>query len=110
MHWICGRTDSKFKLYFWILTVFTCNIACYQFCTVQLSLSLSASYGSIYHDPASQDDLSPYPAQFCFKIVLKYDILQVKYCFVLSRSYMVLTMVYSTQNDWVFGLCPSSGF
>jgi hypothetical protein len=28
----------------------------------------------------------------------------------LSRSYMVLTMVYNTQRYWVFGLCPSSGF
>jgi hypothetical protein len=24
--------------------------------------------------------------------------------------YRVLTMVYNTQNYWVFGLCPSSGF
>jgi hypothetical protein len=27
-----------------------------------------------------------------------------------SRFYRVLTMVYNTQNYWVFGLCPSSGF
>jgi hypothetical protein len=27
-----------------------------------------------------------------------------------SRFYRVLTMVYNTQNCWVFGLCPSSGF
>jgi hypothetical protein len=27
-----------------------------------------------------------------------------------DRFYRVLTMVYNTQNYWVFGLCPSSGF
>jgi hypothetical protein len=29
---------------------------------------------------------------------------------IVCRSYKVLTMVYNTQNYWVFGLCPSSGF
>jgi hypothetical protein len=27
-----------------------------------------------------------------------------------GRFYRVLMMVYNTQNYWVFGLCPSSGF
>jgi hypothetical protein len=28
----------------------------------------------------------------------------------VTLFYRVLTMVYNTQNYWVFGLCPSSGF
>jgi hypothetical protein len=28
----------------------------------------------------------------------------------IIRFYRVLTMVYNTQNYWVFGLRPSSGF
>jgi hypothetical protein len=27
---------------------------------------------------------------------------------VVNRFYRALTMVYNTQNYWVFGLCPSS--
>jgi hypothetical protein len=34
----------------------------------------------------------------------------VSYFVIFIRFYRVLTMVYNTQNYWVFGLCPSSGF
>jgi hypothetical protein len=28
---------------------------------------------------------------------------------LLDSKYRVLTVVYNTQNYWIFGLCPSSG-
>jgi hypothetical protein len=47
--------------------------------------------------------------RLCVVALFSYD----KWCsshVVSSRFYRVLTMVCNTQNYWVFGLCPSSGF